>query len=174
MHFGGWIVEVTEAWKFYETWELSTTWLLHNWLGCATYWLTGKVLVRLYWLFTFSGNCRGAAITFDSEATWIDRTLEAAGFKTVIWCCSSIRETVIESTFAEYTPVIVSIQWLDCRQLFSATVLSLLLGRCEVLFSTMGNQGRFCRLQFNSWLSILPFVPIWTWEGPKFHCMLVK
>ena len=51
--------------------------------------------------------------------------------------------TVIGGILAECTPVIGLIHSLDCRQLFSATILSGLLGRCEVLFATVGKQGSF-------------------------------
>ena len=173
MHTGPWIVQVTGAWRFEWSWEPGNKWLLHNWLGCAVFWLDERpVLTWPCWLFTGCGNCRGAAITFDCESTWFGRKLGAAGYKTVFWCGCSIYCTVIGKTLAECFPVIGLIHWLDCRQLFSATILSVLLGRCEVLFTTLGKQGIFCRSQFNSWLSRYPFVPIW--ECPKFCCRLGK
>ena len=99
------------------------------------------------WLFTGCGNCRGAAITFDSEATWFGWKLGAAGFKTVFWIDCSMNCMVIGETLLECTPVIGLIHWLDCRQSFSKTILSVLLGRCEVLFAAVGKQGIFYRSQ---------------------------
>ena len=175
MHIGPWIVEVTGAWRFDWSWEPEINWLLHNWLGCAIFWLIERpVLTRLCWLFTCCGNCRGAAITFDSEATWFVWKRGAAGFKTVFWCGCSMSCMVIDGTLVECTPVIGLIHWLDCRQSFSKNILSVLLGRCGVLFATVGKQGSFCRSEFNSWLSGYPFVPMWTWEGTKFCCRLGK
>ena len=135
---------------------------------------TGNVLARPCWLLIGCGNCRGAAIPFDCGATWFGRKLGAAVFKTVFGCCCSIRGTVIGGKPAERTSVIGLIQWLDCRQLFFATILSVLLGRCEVLFATVGKHGSFCKPQFNSWQSRYPLVPIWFWEGPKSCCILGK
>ena len=60
MHIEAWVIEVTGAWKFDGTWEAWTKWLLHNWLGCATYCLTGKVLavlsVKRLWKLQRSSN----------------------------------------------------------------------------------------------------------------------
>ena len=144
MHIGPWIVEVTGAWRFDWSWEPGINWLLHNWRGSAIFWLIEKsVLTSPCWLFTGCGNCRGAAITFDSEATWFGWKLGAAGFETVFWCGCSMSCMVIGGTLVECTPVIGLIHWLDCRQSFSKTILSVLLGRCEVLFATVGKQGAF-------------------------------
>ena len=160
---------------FGGTWEPGTNWVLHNWLGFATFWLTERLLLtRLCRLFAGCGSCRGAAITFDCEATCFGRKIGAAEFKTVFWCGCSISCTVIGGAFAEFTPVIGLKHWLDCRQLFPATILSVWLLRCEVLFANVGKQGSFCRSQFNSWLSRYPFIPIWAWEGSKFCCRLGK